>query len=196
MNYQSLKIDELKELLKNRGLNVTGRKQQLIQALINYDNQNDLSDSLSTEGLNQKYEEKEGSDYHNAKVEDNLKDAVDIDLKKKETETIELESNRVNPTICISDINNLTEQQRVELRRRKFGSCVPLTENQKRLSRMERFGIISEADKLRLRKARFGITSEADKIKLRKERFSTTIKEFDPEHEKKIQARKLRFGLK
>ncbi|KAH8585026.1 SAP domain-containing [Cryptosporidium sp. chipmunk genotype I] len=102
----------------------------------------------------------------------------------------------IRQTICISDVNQLSEKERIELRRQKFGACEPSTEAEKRLARSKRFGTTSEDDKRKLRQERFGMISETDRIKNRKERFGTMSRVNDPDHEKKIQARKLRFGLK
>ncbi|KAH8738643.1 hypothetical protein FG386_000638 [Cryptosporidium ryanae] len=196
MNYQSLKIDELKELLKEKGLSVVGRKQQLIQALIVHDSQNSQNNSLSAVdselGSVNERDKVKGVD----KTDKDLGSKVDQEMKISEDEANIEHRSKVKPTICINDINQLTEQQRIELRRQKFGTCDSLTEDQKRLARMKRFGFKSETDKLRLRKERFGIISESEKIRQRKERFSSMSKVVDPEQEKKIQARKLRFGLK
>ncbi|KAH7649688.1 hypothetical protein FG379_000948 [Cryptosporidium bovis] len=199
MNYQSLKIDELKELLKEKGLSVVGRKQQLIQALIIHDSQNNVNNSSFTDDSSLCSANKEGSSVNNKdadKIEENSGNKVEQEMKTNKSELNTELSNKIKPTICINDVNQLTEQERIELRRQKFGICESLTEDQKRLARMKRFGFRSESDKLRLRRERFGMISESDKIRQRKERFGTISKAVDSEHEKKIQARKLRFGLK
>ncbi|OII70806.1 uncharacterized protein cubi_00951 [Cryptosporidium ubiquitum] len=190
MNYNTLKIDELKELLKERGLSVTGRKQQLVQALIDYDTQNSQANStvattLTTTSVTTEKEEPEGPTAV-------LNSEIQIDQVEKNSNI----TDSLRQTICINDVNQLSEKERIELRRQKFGTCEPSTEAEKRLARSKRFGATSEYDKRKLRQERFGMISEADKIKNRRERFGTMSRVNDPDHEKKIQARKLRFGLK
>ncbi|KAK9173449.1 SAP domain protein [Cryptosporidium meleagridis] len=190
MNYNTLKIDELKELLKERGLSVTGRKQQLVQALIDYDSQNNRTDSkvpAATAATSVTTEKEEF---------DESMTTSSNEVKTDQGEKNVTVSEPVRQTICISDVNQLSEKERIELRRQKFGACVPSTEAEKRLARSKRFGATSEDDKRKLRQERFGMISEADKIKNRRERFGTMSRVNDPDYEKKIQARKLRFGLK
>ncbi|KAJ1612550.1 hypothetical protein OIY81_570 [Cryptosporidium canis] len=188
MNYSALKIDELKELLKERGLSVTGRKQQLVQALVDYDSERGQSgDSVaSTDGAvsmqtEQKSEESSGDADSEMKVEGEEQDSGEASPEKQAK--------------CMSDISLLSEQERIALRRQRFGICEALTEADKRAARSKRFGTASEDEKRRLRQARFAVTSEADKIKSRRERFGVSGLN-DPDLEKKINARKLRFGLK
>lgn len=124
------------------------------------------------------------------------KEKVDLSTQMNSEEKTSCNSDRVRSTICIDEINHLTEKERIELRRQKFGKCEQLSEIEKRLARSKRFGVTSEEEKKKIRRARFGMVSETDKIRNRQERFGIMPRKIDPDHDKKIQARKLRFGLK
>ncbi|KAF7459160.1 SAP domain-containing protein [Cryptosporidium felis] len=177
MNYSTLKIDELKELLKERGLSATGRK-----ALLDYDSQQSLTKTPAKTKEDESLQETEK--------------ARECEMKIDEEEGSFPDADPSGQTICISDVNRLSEKERIELRRQKFGVCEPTSESEKRLARSRRFGTTSERDKLKIRQERFGMASEDEKIRNRRERFGTSSQPYDPEHERKIQARKLRFGLK
>ncbi|OII71637.1 SAP domain-containing protein [Cryptosporidium andersoni] len=178
MNYNLLKIDDLKELLRERGLSVTGRKQQLIDALIEYD----------------------------AKLEALNNDPIDIieeGSMEKECSVIpsidnnHIKSNKSEGKVSIYSIQSLSEKERIELRKQKFGTTLTIeSEPERRLARIKRFGTNIEDDKKLLRAARFGIRTELDKIEYRKKRFGSTSNIINIDHKKKIEARKLRFGLK
>lgn len=162
----------------------------MVQALIDYDSQNSQVNSTVTTTVvtTSVITEKEESEEPTA--------VSDIGIQIDQGEKSVNVTDQLRQTICISDVNQLSEKERIELRRQKFGACEPSTETEKRLARSRRFGATSEDDKRKLRQERFGMISEADKIKNRRERFGTASKVNDPDHEKKIQARKLRFGLK
>ena len=48
MDYYSLKVSDLKNELKNRGLLVSGTKKQLIERLVNFDSQNEKNQGIYT----------------------------------------------------------------------------------------------------------------------------------------------------
>ncbi|KAL7066437.1 SAP domain-containing protein [Cryptosporidium serpentis] len=178
MNYNLLKIDDLKELLRERGLSVTGRKQQLIDALIEYDAKLEALNNNPIDIIEENSMEKEYSV------------AFSVDNSN-------IESNKNEGKVSIYSIQSLSEQERIELRKQKFGTTLTMdSEPERRLARLKRFGTNIEDDKKLLRAARFGIRSELDKIEYRKKRFGSISNLIDIDHKKKIEARKLRFGLK
>eukprot|EP01097_Dermamoeba_algensis_P005978 TRINITY_DN3764_c0_g1_i1.p1 TRINITY_DN3764_c0_g1~~TRINITY_DN3764_c0_g1_i1.p1 ORF type:complete len:234 (-),score=89.05 TRINITY_DN3764_c0_g1_i1:219-920(-) len=175
MDITSLKVVDLQRELKSRGLDAKGTKGILVQRLkeaMEKENQPAPAEAITAQ----------------AKVEgkpveaDTASHVVEIDTKKN-PEPQENDQD-INNNLPHKKPSELSDAERLKQRIAKFGV---VTEKARKQLRAERFGIVSEEEKLkqeeerkRKRSERFGIVSEEEKKQ---------------QEEEKKQARAQRFGI-
>lgn len=218
MDLSKMKVSELREALKTKGLNTTGNKQELIDRLQAASSEGTIDSKFEDELLNDddlESEEKSLLDSTNdlLKSPDSSKSTTPetsappkkITLKRNaiieapilEHKTVSDEKNDSEPDKKVIKISELSAQDRLEMRAKKFGGNSTISGSS-----------LPSQSKLDARAARFGLSSSntsssntitfnssTDALKKRAERFgaiSDTVKK--TEYEEKLLKRKERFG--
>ncbi|XP_014272605.1 SAP domain-containing ribonucleoprotein isoform X2 [Halyomorpha halys] len=202
-DYSKMKVNDLKKILKNRGLPMTGNKQELVERLQSIeapsedlldgsdgedvledgDLERELDESclMGDDTVMEKSEDKTESTEKEEKNEEKEEPASSSPVKTQASEALKTPED--NPT-------NGTSNEEAE---------VPNTTQQKRkISLKPGSTDASEADKKKLRAERFGGGADIsvnEALKKRAERFGIlSPAEVKKQHLEKLQARKLRFG--
>eukprot|EP00922_Rhytidocystis_sp_ex-Travisia-forbesii_P018983 GHVS01028185.1.p1 GENE.GHVS01028185.1~~GHVS01028185.1.p1 ORF type:complete len:243 (+),score=54.88 GHVS01028185.1:59-787(+) len=143
-SYASLKVQALKELLQGRALATTGKKNELVDRLVEYDEAINTATELPAE------------------VMEEVEEPETIEVLEEPVETIEAIAVAVAPTEVepsVKEVVAMTEEERTTHRREKFGV---VNESDRRLHRAKRFGIDVpelEQHKKQQRAQRFGLST-------------------------------------
>ncbi|XP_052800396.1 SAP domain-containing ribonucleoprotein-like isoform X1 [Mya arenaria] len=194
-DFSKLKVTELKKLLKEQGLPITGSKSDLVERLSGTMKVESLdSDALIDDKLLETTAE--GADLEDAVLDENVdltepaaKPKIEPITASAKTDTKE-EPNTEDKEATTKPIStSLTPAERLKLRAERFGV---VNEDMKKQLRSERFGSKKEGGS----KAGAGSGADVDVLKKRAERFgqvlSSSLSKVD--EDERIRKRKERFG--
>jgi len=186
-DYSKKTVAELKDDCKERGLPVTGKKQELIDRLVS--NEETEEDALLQEpdvSLEEPSEEKSDSpaEAESPQKEPEPAPTEDEITKKKlsraerfgleSAEVVEVKKNERAARFGLNKEENEKKEAEDKKRARaeRFGSAK--IANQVKKSKLEGIDVELDEEKLKKRRERFGVTEETDKKKMRAARFAAT----------------------
>eukprot|EP00055_Hartaetosiga_balthica_P004650 m.12550 g.12550 ORF g.12550 m.12550 type:complete len:241 (+) comp4014_c0_seq1:201-923(+) len=182
--FEKKKVSELKDLLKERGLDTSGKKAELVDRLTQHQIEQELEGGLGDDAA-----ELEA-------IDDDVENVEDVD-------DVAITDDKVDESLASEEGhkdeegNALTDDEKRAQRGSRFGTT---SDGDKRKNRAARFGLASpelEVDLRKKRAQRFNLPSaevDDEKRKERAQRFGTT-KVADSEAEKRRQERAKRFGI-
>lgn len=183
VNPRDMKVVELRNALKERGLDSSGKKEELIQRLEEYlDNElvaavNDLEDPNVSEANNHedngqdkesftftpssaKEAQEQGKTETKAQAKSHTQTFQAPQTQKPLFEASHTKVQSTKPQLEEKSVETMTEKERVLYRASRFGTVTPSIESVRKVERAKRFGIeIDELkeEKTKQRKERFGI---------------------------------------
>ncbi|KAF3429947.1 hypothetical protein E2986_01240 [Frieseomelitta varia] len=213
-------VADLKIELKQRGLPITGNKNELVERLqlaIHGDSALSLDETAEEildedavlgdeeiEELSNKPDSQEGSEKRKLSTESNVsakkivlnRKPVIEEIKNEQTEKIETDTKTIEivpPERKIIKLSELGIKERLEMRAKKFG--LPLSEAAKKEARSARFSINNQNNKSAA-SVKTPVHTTYEVLKKRAERFGTSVSSLmeKAELEARIEKRKVRFG--
>ncbi|KAK9303833.1 hypothetical protein QLX08_004570 [Tetragonisca angustula] len=214
-----MKVADLKIELKQRGLPITGNKNELVERLqlAIHDSALSLDETAEEildedavlgdeeiEELSNKPDSQEGSEKRKLSTESNVsakkivlnRKPVIEEIKNEQTEKIETDTKTIEivpPERKIIKLSELGIKERLEMRAKKFG--LPLSEAAKKEARSARFSINNQNNKSAA-SVKTPVHTTYEVLKKRAERFGTSVSSLmeKAELEARIEKRKVRFG--
>ncbi|XP_071477704.1 SAP domain-containing ribonucleoprotein-like isoform X2 [Diadema antillarum] len=188
---KKLKIAELRKELTDRGLNSKGNKAELVERLTAaLDVDAVLTADDDAEDLLNQEEDLEGGDHE---------DGDDIERKvvqlEEEEETAKAETVEIK-RVTMATSKPLTDDEKKTLRAQKFGVQKPLSDADRKKARAERFGMAPKGITSAPKAKGISVSVDTEKLKQRAERFGTSVSPtaMKAEEAERIRKRKERFG--